>query len=361
MNRVLISGYYGFANAGDEAMLTAIIGALKKNRPDTEIVVISGQPRETTKWHGVKSISRLNGLAIIWQLLKTDLLISGGGSLLQDVTSKRSLYYYLSIIVMAKLFLKKVILYGHGIGPINANLARTVTKHVCNCVDRITVRDTGSKEELESLGVTQNITVTSDPVFAINPVPKDIGRKILDKYGVHTKAIIGVSIRKWRGLSNYQNILASVCDEIINKYDVAIVFVPLQYPEDVLACEEITSKMKNKKQAIIMKECYTTTEFMSIVGNFELLIGVRLHALIFAAVMGVPVIGLSYDPKIDRFLLGIQTKAIGTLDTIDEQTLLKKIISIYDNLSEERRLQAKSVENLRKKAVLNAQFATELL
>lgn len=361
MNRVLISGYYGFANAGDEAMLTAIIGALRKNQPDTQIVVISGRPQETTKWHGVKSISRLNGLAIIYELLKTDLLISGGGSLLQDVTSKRSLYYYLSIIAMAKLFLKKVILYGHGIGPINAGLARKATKYVCNCVDKITVRDIGSKEELESLGVKKDIIVTSDPVFAINPVQKDIGRKILDKYGVHNKSIIGVSIRKWRGLSNYQNILATVCDEVINKYGVEIVFVPLQYPEDVLACEEITSKMKNKIQAIVMKECYTTAEFMSIVGNFDLLIGVRLHALIFAAVMGVPVIGLSYDPKIDRFLMGIQTKAIGTLDTIDEQTLLRQVTFIYDNLPKEQNLQAKSVENLRRKAELNAKFATDLL
>lgn len=361
MNRVLISGYYGFANAGDEAMLTAIIGTLRKNKPNTEIVVISGRPYETTKWHGVKSISRLNGLAIICELLKTDLLISGGGSLLQDVTSKRSLYYYLSIIIMAKLFLKKVILYGHGIGPINAALARKVTKYVCNCVDKITVRDTGSKEELEALGVKQKIIVTSDPVFAINPVCKEIGRKILDKYGVHNKSVIGVSIRKWRGLSNHQNVLAKVCDEIIDKYGVEIVFVPLQYPEDVLACEEITSKMENKIQAIVMKECYTTTEFMSIVGNFDLLLGVRLHALIFAAVMGVPVIGLSYDPKIDRFLMGIQTKAIGTLDTIDEETLRGKIASIYDNLSEERNLQAQSVKALREKAVLNAQFAIDLL
>ena len=110
MSKILISGYYGFSNAGDEAMLTAIIEALRAERQDVEITVMSGKPEITAEKHGVNSIHRFNPLQIFKAMLSADLLLSGGGSLLQDVTSKRSILYYLSILLMAKLLGKMVIM-----------------------------------------------------------------------------------------------------------------------------------------------------------------------------------------------------------------------------------------------------------
>lgn len=117
-SKLVISGYYGFGNAGDEAMLAAILEAILDVIPNAEITVISGNPKDTMDKHGVKAISRLSPLPIIKALKGCDLLISGGGSLLQDVTSDRSLYYYLSIIRMAKWFNRPVMLYAQGIGPL---------------------------------------------------------------------------------------------------------------------------------------------------------------------------------------------------------------------------------------------------
>ena len=201
MSKILISGYYGFSNAGDEAMLTAIIGALRAERQDVEITVMSGKPEITAEKHGVTSIHRFNPLQIFKAMLSADLLLSGGGSLLQDVTSKRSILYYLSILMLAKLLSKKVMLYAQGIGPINSSIARGLTKYVCRKADLITVRDDGSYDELMEMGLpTDRIMVTADAVFSLVADRKDIGRQILRENGLEgDKPIIGIAVRHWAG------------------------------------------------------------------------------------------------------------------------------------------------------------------
>ena len=151
MSKILISGYYGFANAGDEAMLTAIIESLRQVEKNVELTVLSGNPEDTAAKHQVCSVYRFNPLGIIRAMKDSELIISGGGSLLQDVTSKRSLLYYLSIIGLGKFFGKKVMLYSQGIGPLNRSSTRRAVGFVLRFVDTITVRDSISKDELEEL------------------------------------------------------------------------------------------------------------------------------------------------------------------------------------------------------------------
>ena len=91
MSKIVISGYYGFNNAGDEALLTAILAALRAKEPKADITVISGNPGNTIAKHQVKSLYRFAAVRLLRAIREADLVISGGGSLLQDVTSKRSL------------------------------------------------------------------------------------------------------------------------------------------------------------------------------------------------------------------------------------------------------------------------------
>lgn len=363
MNRVLISGYYGFANAGDEAMLSAIIASLKDINANMEIVVISGNPQVTAKAYNIKAIPRFSFGQIIKQLAKTDLLISGGGSLLQDITSERSLYYYLSIIQMAKLMGKKVMLYGQGIGPLQGGLAKKITAFVCNQADCITVRDEGSALELKSLGLLQKpLIITADPVFAMHAVSTDLGRLILQKHNFRgAKPVIGISVRQWLKLENYKHVLAQVADYVVEKYDARVVFLPLHYPQDLKVSQEIATLMVHKTSALVLEDLYSTEEFLSVIGNFDLLIGVRLHALIFAAVMQVPIIGISYDPKIDRFLQGVQAQAVACLDTLSFAILAEKVDLVLKNIEQEREIQSSCVKKLRAAAQENAQIAMDLL
>ena len=119
MVNILISGYYGFDNIGDESILRTLVSSLREHIPDCSLTVLSHNPASTREKYGVEAVDRMSPVAILRAVKKCDMLISGGGSLLQDVTSSKSLHYYLSIIRCAEFFHKKVFSYSQGSGPID--------------------------------------------------------------------------------------------------------------------------------------------------------------------------------------------------------------------------------------------------
>lgn len=361
MSELVISGYYGFANAGDEAMLAAMIEAFTDLEPSISITVISGNPEDTRRRHGVKALYRLNYPSILSAIARCDLLISGGGSLLQDVTSDRSIYYYLSIVLMAQKLGKPVMLYAQGIGPVRKALAKAAMRYIGNKVDLITVRDDGSREELQYLGVDQPpVLVTADPVLAMHPVDKQIGRAILRQYRVEgVRPVIGISVREWKDWGHYKLVLAQTADYLVKKYQARVVFLPMQWPDDYQTAKKVVSRMS--EQAILLTEEYTTTEMLSIVGNLDLLIGIRLHALIFAAVMQVPLLGISYDPKIDRFLETMGAHHAGSLQAVTFEMMVQRVEELWSEQEQPGRHRQERINDLRDKAFANAEQALALI
>lgn len=355
---ILISGYYGSKNGGDEAMLAAMLEVLREEGGALNATVISLNPEYTRKRHHVDAVPWLDVWTIIKKIRAADLLISGGGSLLQNVTSRRSLYYYLGIIFLAKIFGCKVMLYAQGIGPIKGALAKWLMNFILNRVDLITVRDHGSLEELERLKITRpKIFCTADPVLAIKPVSLDAGKKILARHALKKSGrLIGVSVRRWIDWQNCQSALAQALDKLADEAGAQIIFIPMQFPNDIKAAESIAALMKNP--AAVLDEEFSTAEILSLVGNMDVLIAIRLHALIFAGVMSVPMLGISYDPKIDRFLDSIGEKPIGNLSDVTAEKIFDSVIKKLDakNFHDESLLQ-----NLRELALQNARLALELL
>ena len=360
MSKILISGYYGFSNAGDEAMLTAIIGALRAERQDVEITVMSGKPEITAEKHGVNSIHRFNPLKIFKAMLSTDLLLSGGGSLLQDVTSKRSIIYYLSILLLAKLLGKEVMLYAQGIGPINSSVARILTKNVCRKADLITVRDDGSYDELLEMGLpSDRILVTADAVFSLLADRRDIGRQILLENGLEgDKPIIGIAVRHWTGEQRFMQVFADAAFKLRKQHNAYIVFVPLQFPADTNIAQEIALLMPDRTDTIILKEGYTTEEYVSLISNLDFLIGMRLHALVFSALAGVPFLAVSYDPKVDRFVKGMEGNVAGSIDKITSEDILRESARMWRQVPQK---QNAKIQALREEAQKNAARAIALL
>ena len=355
---ILISGYYGSKNGGDEAMLAAMLEVLREMDSEISATVISLNPEYTKKRHKVDAVKWLDIFSIIKKILAADLLISGGGSLLQNVTSRRSLYYYLGIIFLAKFFGRKVMLYAQGIGPIRGAFAQKLMNWIINRVDLITVRDHGSLEELKNLKINRPpIFCTADPVLAIKPVPLTFGKKILQRLKISSnKKIIGVSVRRWINWQNCQAALATALDKLVTEIDAEIIFIPMQFPADIDAAKSIAELMKNP--AVVLEEEFTTGEILSLVGCTNVLISIRLHALIFAGVMGVPMLGISYDPKIERFLDSIGEKPLGNLDSVTAEKIFTETIKKLDakNFHDESLL-----KNLREAALKNARLAIELL
>ena len=356
--KIVVSGYYGSKNGGDEAMLAPMLEVLREEVQDLHVTVISLNPEYTKRRHHVDAVPRSDILPIIKKIREADLLISGGGSLLQNVTSGRSLYYYLAIIFFALIFGRKVMLYAQGIGPIRGTLAHKLMNLIVNRVDLITVRDRGSLEELSRLKITRpKIFCTADPVLAIKPVSLDFGAEILSRREKKSDGkLVGVAVRHWLDWENFRRELAAALDRLAETFNAQIVFLPMKFPEDIDAARSTAELMK--KNPAVLDEEFTTQEILSLVGNMDVLIGVRLHALIFAGVMNVPMVGISYDPKIERFLDSIGEKPLGNLSDVTAEKIFDATtqkLSAHKNSCDDTLL-----KNLGELARQNAKLAVEL-
>lgn len=362
MKRVVLSGYYGFDNAGDEAILYAIIKVFRKIDPDIQITVLSNEPEKTAREYNVEACSRWKIGQVIKALARSDLVISGGGSLLQDISSYTSPFYYLGVILLAKILAKPVMIYAQGIGPLRRGFSRHLASWLINRVDRITVRDEGSRNELLAMGVTRTIIDTADPVLGISEqdIDLDYGLEELKKKGAlpgGEKKLLGVFIRPWEG-NEYIQGLAQSLDTLAEK-GWQTIFIPMQSPRDLEISKKTVELMKS--EAIILEEHYSTMEILSLIKNLDLIVGMRLHALIMGAAAGVPIVGLSYDPKVDRFLKQLGQFSLISVTTYKSQNLVDMVL-----LGEEQRTEIVSglrerVLILYQKAWQNARIAFQLL
>ena len=153
--------------------------------------------------------------------------------------------------------------------------------------------------------------------------------------------------------------LIQVADQLAVELGARIVFLPMQWPEDVAVSRKMASR--TAQGAVVLEDEYTTNELLSLVGNFDMLIGIRLHALIFAAVMHVPMVGISYDPKIERFLETLGEYNVATLQNITVDNLLVKIRQLWSDKVAAKQSKTEQSTNLRAKAFRNAELALELI
>lgn len=313
---ILISGYYGFDNLGDEAILYSIINLLRKKRNDLEIIVISQRPEITAKRYGVKSIDRRDLVEIIKALRESRLFISGGGSLLQDITGIYSIPYYLGLVFLAQIMGNKTVFYAQGIGPLHKKISRFLVRWISNRTDLITIRDSDSAELLRKIGVKiELIEKTVDPVYGIknfskkskNDLPQIVA-EFLDEENIDyiDDKIIGLSVRPWDD-NDYLDAVARAGDYLKEKTGGKLIILPMYFDDDLVACKKVREKMESAVS--LFKRQAGPGEMVSFFSIFDFFLGVRLHSLIFAAVNRVPFVGISYDPKVDSLLsdLGVET------------------------------------------------------
>ena len=148
---ILLCGYYGFHNAGDDATLHAVMDSIRSAAPQAELTVLSGSPEETACLYRCRAAARFSLPAVCRALRACDALVFGGGSLLQDVTSTRSLLYYLLLLRAARLLGKKTMLFGNGIGPVLTAANRRRVAAAVRKIDCVTLRDEDSLHELEKM------------------------------------------------------------------------------------------------------------------------------------------------------------------------------------------------------------------
>ena len=307
-NGIMISGYYGFGNNGDDTLLQTITEKLRKDMPDSEITVLSSSPKQTARDYGVRSVNRFDPFGIIFSMLRSKLFISGGGTLLADNTSTRSLVYYTFVIRLAKLMGLKTIIYSSGIGPVSSLKNRKRVVKAVKVCSEVTLREKNSKNELEAYmkecgGVNESdyakISVTSDPAFALRLPQLEWKAHLCRREGlVEGKKYFALAVRPWKhNPADFAEKIAVSCREISEKYGLVPIFIAMQRTTDLPLIEAIAEKI-SELEPIIASEM-SASEIASIFEKCEFIIGMRLHSIIYATVAGTPAICISYDPKVN--------------------------------------------------------------
>ena len=350
---IIISGYYGYENIGDDSILIPLIGGIRERLPDAKITVLARNPKNVERISRVRTINRFNLFSIWREMRHAKLLISGGGSLLQDGTSKKSLLYYAYIMRCAKKHGLRVMVYANGLGPLSAPSSRVAAAKAISDADYISFRERSSLELLGELGVSRDdARVTADPALLIEPAQNSWIDHIHSREGVSTEYFI-VSIKDGNNFdgaktdSDVLDSLAADIREIAEKYSLTPLYIPMYVGRD----GAITKRLAEMVGRGVVFEKLTASELCGLIKRARFVVGTRLHMLIFAASMAVPMIGITYDPKIDAFLDYInQRENMLDIRTFKEGELVLACESIVKNEAAIRERLNDSVNMLRLKA-----------
>ena len=313
--KAAVSGYYGFGNLGDDAILHAISGMFHRFPVTMRLTVLSNSPADTIRQYGLNAVPRFSPGELFRTLKESDILISGGGSLLQNKTSTRSLIYYLAVIRLAQLLGKPVVVYANGIGPLLGGRNRRLVRKAIDKCALVTLRDHQSEQELRSLGVSRpDLHVTGDPAFTLKPTRAP--RELLRELGIQDhQQVVGISVRNLRDNDHFPEQFARLCDRLSLEQGKTIVFLVMQESRDEAISREIMAKMS--APSYLAKTPGDPGAMLSLIRDMDAVVSMRLHTIIFAAQMQVPVVGCVYDPKVSAFLDMLQMPSCGTPGEMD--------------------------------------------
>lgn len=329
--KVILSGYFGFDNIGDEAILLSMLGTFRSIRPEVDLLVLSGNPGRTRENYQIPAIKRTNIPALIRELKDCDLFVSGGGSLLQDVTGWKSIPFYLGQVLLAQLMGKRTAFYAQGIGPVKSRFYQHFIKWVMNRADYISVRDSLSRELLLEWGLEEEkVKLDVDPVFVL----KGLFQEDEKEGGKKEKPLIGVSVRPW-GDNDYLEALSLALGNFAREIKGDILILPFHAGEDQEVSRMLQEKLladfqQNPYTGEVMLENYLTPlEMLEKYREIDVFLGVRLHSLIFAAIANIPFVSLEYDPKVSGFLQMIGINNGVKMEQLDAGELYRVLSSVY--------------------------------
>ncbi|MBQ8697089.1 MAG: polysaccharide pyruvyl transferase CsaB [Clostridia bacterium] len=351
---IVMGGYYGYANLGDDSLLQVVTDMIRSLRPDARITVLSGNPKDTGTATLLHSVGRFNPFRVVRAFMSGKVLIFGGGSQLQSATSSRSLSYYLWLLRLAKLMGLKTVLFANGIGPFASEADERRVAKVLQKVDLITLRDTYSREKLTEIGVTgENIFLSADPAFLMKNSDPAWCAHLLEKAEV-TGDYFVLSLRKWKHNDpDLPRKVAHMCRTISEKYGITPLFLPMQTDRDLALCTE-TALLAGGK----VLRGLSAGEAKTVISGARFVCGMRLHLLIYAAATGVPAMALSYDPKVDAFFTDTENPLILSVRDPDPAKLSEYAEAA---LAADRQALAEKAKTFKEKAYISLDKAKDLI
>lgn len=352
--RILLAGYLGCGNLGDDAILVGLSEGLRPY--DVDMAVLSGNPEETYRLYGIRSLHRRDFKAIQLELEACDILVFPGGSIFQDVTSARSPAYYASLVARAKKAGKKVILLGQGVGPLRTFFGKRFATQAFKSADEIVVRDPGSITLLKELGINRPIHMGADLAFLmptpnekLDPADFSVGNMktvgIAPRpFGKHTKSIVQLFGELARLL--YQN-------------NYIPVLIEMDHNDDRNLIAEIGKTQGGKVPDI--RRLQTPMQVQERMARMEAVIAMRLHAGILATAVGVPSFMVSYDPKVSAFAKMLELGTAPSIEGLTAQRLYESFAAFMRDAERNKKVVANKREEMRKLAQVNVDVLVKSL
>lgn len=344
MKKIFLIGYYGYENLGDDLLLYEIVHRLKQNE-EYEISALSFDAKKVSSLYGIKGVSRLKSMSIVRHIMNMDIVVCGGGSILQDKTSSRSLYYYLGILFLAKLFGKQIYLLGNGYGPIDRGFNRRLVSVMLRFVDGVIARDEESHQAYQSHRV-KRLYNGADCVFlgelGQNLSHTELFEEYKRKNGI-TRPYVLFTIRPWEGMEELALQIGESID-VLRKKGYDICFLSMKLPED----EKICKKYFEKYDVILLEREYEILPLLF--ESAEFTIGMRLHGIVLSAMYYTPFIAIPYDPKVESFVKQCSQLSTSRVENLQERELPKLIDVMLLEHEKYASLLKTSIPQLQKKA-----------
>ncbi|WP_428964302.1 polysaccharide pyruvyl transferase family protein [Micromonospora fluostatini] len=328
-----VLGSYGGRNLGDEAILTGLLADLRAQEPHGRIVVFSRNPEHTrlahpdveaVPWEGV---SRVDSSPILGGL---DLLILGGGGILYDREARR----YMRVVRSAQERGLPLLTYAVGVGPLTDGVDTAMVRETLSGAVEVTVRDQESRVVLEEAGLLNPITVTADPAFLLQP--EDFPTQLLREEGVPAgRRLVGMSVREpgraaeRLDVDGYHRLLAQIGDFLVHRIDAYVLFVPMER-DDIRHSHGVMSHMTAADRGRILHGDYAPEQVLGLMRHFDLAVGMRLHFLIFAAMVGTPFLPLPYAGKVFDLAQRLGVPALKGVAREVEGPLLAEVDRLWD-------------------------------
>ncbi len=318
--RVVLSGWYGKGNLGDEVILQALVSRLRSQISPLSITVLSEEPEVVLESHGLKSIRKtdrvLDTVRRILEISRADIFILGGGGILMDYgDSNRNVSKWLNDMKVAQRLGVPTMTAGIGVGKIWIDESKKLIAEVLPRANKICVRDAQSAIALSALGIQGNVIVAAD-VALLLPQIERFQRRTRPRSG----PTILVCLRHWYVTRNetvneeiflgMKSSLARLLSHLSSIEKATIRFVPFSInkkkkDDDCVVAQDVVDLMGNSPNVTMLDHVPSAEEFIELLCDSDLLIGMRLHSLILASAAQVPCIGINYDDKVMNFMSSI--------------------------------------------------------
>ncbi len=329
---IILCGSFGAGNLGDDAILAGIQNLLKSSFNKSDIYFTSANFNSRKKAiyffpSGFKSFLKfyftINGWRSISRIWNSDLIIFGGGGLFND-DERISIWIWFMQFLGFYILRKEVFIIGQSVGPLKHKISKILVKFVFKNSKFISVRDQNSVSILNDLGIG-NVNNFSDAAFALS---YDF------KKNINISDEILITFRDWDFDVQFKREYFDLLKKLSASNSLS--FIPFQVGKysDFLAFNNYINGFEEKIR-INQLNPEDFNQAIQMIGRRRILIGMRLHSIIFAIITNTPFIAISYSNKVKDFVESIGfSKYCIDVKNFNHQHVLKLVDEIKNDSNE---------------------------